>query len=86
MSNPRYRKGAVKERRLVRELKEAGYDVAARTAGSHSPIDIFAINKEDRSILFIQSKSDKFPDSQAAKICEEFEWLDGEFNVEFSVE
>jgi len=82
----RYRKGVRKEQKVVNELKEAGYDIVQRTAGSHSPIDIIAISKDTKGILFIQCKSDKLPNSEKVKICKEMEWLDGEFNVEFDVE
>lgn len=54
-----YRKGANAERKTVRELKAQGFNIAARTAGSKSPIDIFAINRRRGIILFIQRKKTK---------------------------
>lgn len=38
-----YRRGFLIERRAVKVLEQAGY-VVARTAGSHSPFDVIAIN------------------------------------------
>lgn len=86
MPNKNYVKGRAKEYKICKELRAAGYDIVQRTAGSHSPIDVIAINKKDRSILCVQAKPSNLPTSQVNKILKECEWLDGEFNIEFSVE
>lgn len=51
-----YRKGRRKEYKIINDLRKEGFDIAQRTAGSHSPIDIIAINTEKRIIMLIQSK------------------------------
>jgi len=51
-----YRKGARKEYAIISQLRKQGWDIVQRSAGSHSPIDIFAIKKREKKILFIQSK------------------------------
>jgi len=86
MPNDRYVRGRLKEYRIRKELLNAGFDIAQRSAGSHSPIDVFAIDKKNRCIRFVQCKPDDMPVSKINKILKEFEWLDGEFNVEFDVE
>lgn len=37
-------------------LRDEGFDIVARSAGSHSALDIFAIDLKNKSIRFIQSK------------------------------
>lgn len=86
MPNKSYEKGRRKEYKVCKELRDAGYDIVQRSAGSHSPFDIIAINRANRSILFVQVKPDNYAESQINKILKENEWLDGEFNVEFSIE
>ena len=58
--NKNYLKGVRKERRLMQELRDQGCAIVARTAGSHSPIDLFGINKTAKTITFIQSKPDSW--------------------------
>lgn len=53
MSNPAYKRGAQAERDFVKLLRTQGY-VAGRSAGSHSPIDIWAA--KDGRIRFYQLK------------------------------
>ena len=55
MPNSKYRKGADFERKLVNEARAKGM-IAARTAGSKSPIDVFIIDKKNHHIQFIQAK------------------------------
>ena len=45
MPNKNYIKGRRKEYKICKKLIEKGFDIAQRTAGSHSPIDIIVINK-----------------------------------------
>lgn len=82
MPNPNYVKGRRKEYKLCRELREEGYDIVQRTAGSHSPIDLFAIDRITKEILFVQAKPDNF---NMSHIMEEMNWLNGEFKVKFIV-
>ena len=83
MPNPAYVKGRRKEYKIVKELKDQGYTIVQRTAGSHSPIDVIAINKETRTIRLIQAKPDGF---NSVKIERELYWLNNVFRVEFSLE
>ena len=54
-----YRKGANKERWLVKECLRNGAVLAFRSAGSHSPIDVVAVYKT--GILLFQCKAGKCP-------------------------
>ena len=81
-----YRKGQRKELKICKQLKEDGWDIAQRTAGSHSPIDIIAISKEKNMIRLIQSKPDNFGLGKAESIMRQNWWLNGRFLVEFFVE
>lgn len=86
-----YNKGRRKEYDIIYKLRKEGYDIAQRTAGSHSPIDIIAINKLTKTIKLIQSKrtlkeSMNYTDNKLKKsIEEEYRWLRDIFRVEFEV-
>jgi Holliday junction resolvase len=54
MSN--YARGREKEYRIMRALHRQGFDVVVRSAGSHSCIDIVAIDSGKKIIKLIQSK------------------------------
>ena len=83
MPNRNYVKGRRKEYRICKELKKKGFDIVQRSAGSHSPIDVFAISKDKRIIKFIQSKPEGF---KADKIFNELlNWLKGDFKIEFEI-
>lgn len=57
-----YERGVEVERRIIKELKEAGYIAICRSAGSHSFYDIYAVSP--KNTLLIQSKRCKvFNDS-----------------------
>lgn len=83
--NRNYLNGRYKEYKIIKELKNEGWDIAQRSAGSHSPIDIFAINKKLRVIKFIQSKPDNFSNKEKEKINLELNYLNNMFRVEFEV-
>ena len=82
MPNPNYVKGRRKEYTICKRLQKDGFDIVQRTAGSHSPIDVIAINKNKRIILLIQSK----PKGYKSKKYDEFKWLNGFFKVTFKIE
>ena len=84
--NANYKKGRRKENYICEKLKRNGWTIAQRSAGSHSPIDVFAFHKENKRIKLIQSKPNNFSKSQEKKILEENDWLNGKFEVEFVVE
>ena len=50
----RYSKGAAFENAVKHDLERRGY-AAVRVAGSHSPADVWAVNR--RLILFVQCKT-----------------------------
>lgn len=85
MPNSRYVKGRKKEYRIKKEYEKAGW-IVLRTAGSHGFADLVAIHIENRTIRFIQCKSDKFPESMKKKTLKENEELRGYvFVSEFEV-
>lgn len=84
MPNANYIKGVRKERKLV-NLARARGNIAFRSAGSHSPIDLCIIDKEHREITFLQCKPDDFPESERNKILEELSFINGYMIVRFDV-
>jgi len=86
-----YQKGRRKEYKICDDLKKAGFDIVVRTAGSHSPIDIIAINKNLKVIKFIQSKRtlsenmDYIKESLKREIEIENHWMNNIFRCEFEV-
>jgi len=79
MPNANYIRGRRYEYKIVHEHKARGFDVVQRTAGSHSPIDIFAISFKDRMIKFIQCK----PKSMSAAAIARLEKLEERWNGKF---
>jgi Holliday junction resolvase len=63
-----YEKGRDYEYAIIRKLKKAGYDIAQRSAGSHSPIDIWALDTKNRKIKLIQAKSGKSKKRELSKL------------------
>jgi len=58
MANANYVKGRRKEYKIVNRHKALGH-ISFRSAGSHSPIDVTAIDTKNKIIYFIQSKVGK---------------------------
>jgi Holliday junction resolvase len=85
MPNKNYLKGRRKEYKLIKELISKGYDIAQRTAGSHSPIDIIAVHRDLQLISLVQSKPDDMRESEIEKLKEKYEWLNGKWVVIFEV-
>lgn len=81
--NKNYVNGRAKEYRIMKKLKEEGYEIVFRSAGSHSCIDVIAISKTLKKIKLIQSKPKKFSLKQATAIRDCLDWLNNEFMVEF---
>ena len=86
MPNKNYRRGRRKEYSIIEKLRKQGFDICQRSSGSHSPIDVFAINKGTREILLIQSKPDDFSELDTSRLLNENNWLSGSFFVKFIVE
>jgi len=84
-----YKKGARKEYYLINKLKEQGFNIVQRTAGSHSPIDIIAIKIDEKVIKLVQSKRTigknmQFIDLKLKnKLENEFKCLNGVYKVKF---
>ena len=86
MPNKNYRSGRRKEYSVCDKLKKEGFDIAQRSSGSHSPIDVFAINKEEKKIKFIQIKKGDLSSSEYSKIWEDMKWIqEGNFDIEFEI-
>ena len=84
--NKNYVKGRRKEYKITKKYKDMGYEIAQRSAGSHSPVDVFAIDRDTRTIKLIQAKPDSMSDNAKKKIIEENKWLNGLFRVVFEVQ
>ena len=86
MANKNYKKGRRKEYAITEQLKKDGFEIAQRSAGSHSPIDVFAINKKTREIKFVQVKAGGIGDAEQTRIYKEMDWLNkGKFEVSFEI-
>ena len=83
--NISYRRGRNKEYRLMAKLREGGFDIVSRSAGSHSAIDIFGIRKIDKKIIFVQSKPKKFSKKANTRLKEKFNWLNNKFICNFEI-
>jgi len=79
-----YERGADKERRIVNRFKKRDW-VALRSAGSHSPIDVIAIDPKEKEIKLIQSKLGYLAPSQVTKILKDGEKLNGNYKVVFEL-
>jgi Holliday junction resolvase len=86
MPNKNYEKGRRKEYKIVKQYKDKGYEIVQRSAGSHSPIDVFAIDKSTRTIKLIQAKPNSMSNAAKQKIIDDCSWLNGLFKVIFEVD
>ena len=84
MPNKAYLKGRKKEYKLVNELRGRGFDVI-RSAGSHGFADVVGVHRDDKKILFIQSKGDNIRKGEYKRLMEENKDIKGKFLVEFIV-
>ena len=85
MPNWRYNKGVKKERKFVNEARKKG-QLAFRSAGSHSPIDVCIIDIMNRRVKFVQCKSDNISENQKKRLLERQKYLPGTYEVIFTVE
>lgn len=86
MGNKNYKKGRRKEYRICKKLREQGFDIAQRSAGSHSPVDIWAVDKDRKEILLIQSKPKNISSTKEEELREEYEELNGQYDVKYTIE
>ena len=82
MPNEHYTKGRRKEYTVAEKLIKAGYDIVQRSAGSHSPVDVWAVSMKKKKILLIQCKPENFSGKNEY---EEWAWLNDKFDVEFEI-
>ncbi|MCK9370207.1 hypothetical protein M0R04_09905 [Candidatus Dojkabacteria bacterium] len=85
MPNKNYISGRAKEYRIVKKLKAEGFTIVQRSAGSKSPLDIFAFKKETKEIRLIQCKPKSMSMNKRNKIEQELAWLNDEFISKFEV-
>jgi len=76
----KYRKGADKERRIVNRERNKGF-LCFRSAGSHSPVDIFSLDPVSKTIFLIQSKGAFMAQRDKDKIKKELEEYEGTYIV-----
>ena len=80
-----YRRGADKERAIVRAAKKEGH-IALRSAASRSPIDVVIIRPMSRTITLMQCKTGYFSNSEKQRLEEKYTHLKGVYQVEFIVD
>lgn len=85
MPNKNYLKGRRKEYKICDLYKNKGFDIVQRTAGSHSPFDIIAVDKKKKMISLIQCKPDNLSAKQTNKIIDENKELNGIYKTSFIV-
>jgi len=83
MPNKNYVKGRRKEYAICEELRKKGFDIVQRTAGSHCPFDVIAIDIKCRAIKLIQSKPTNY---KADNIINKWKQLNNMFKCEFIVD
>lgn len=84
MSNKKYLKGIRKERKFVNEARAKG-QIAFRSAGSHSPIDVIIIDTDFKIINMIQCKYEGFSEKDKQKILNDLKKLNGVYTCFFNV-
>jgi len=72
-------KGRRRENYIKQKLKEKGFDLVVRSAGSKGPADLIAISLKKREIWFIQVKGPG--DTASPSELEELAQLEGTFKV-----
>ncbi len=85
MPNKNYEKGRNKEYRVATHFRDRGYAIAQRTAGSHSPFDIIAIDPINKIIKLIQVKSSEMPTRQKSEDLKANSELNGDYSVEYLI-
>ena len=85
MPNKNYLKGKQKEQYNCMKLKKEGWDIVQRSAGSHSVVDIWAVNRLTKVIKLIQCKPKSLSENKKREIESKSRWLNDMFRVEFEV-
>jgi len=81
MPNANYIKGIRFEREIVNKERKEG-NIAFRSAGSHSPVDVVVIDKDFKQIWFIQAKTGQ---KKHTKLEKEFNDVSSGWTVYFKV-
>ena len=84
MSNKNYIEGRRKEYAVINEERAKG-NIAFRTAGSHSFVDVISIDVIARVIKFIQCKSGEFSDVERNKLMFQYREMNNMFRCSFDV-
>lgn len=84
MPNKNYINGRRKEYKLVNIAKQSGF-ISLRSAGSHSPIDVIIIDKQNKTIKLIQCKPKTMSQNAKQKLIDEQRELNGLYNITFEV-
>lgn len=83
MPNKNYIKGVRKERKIVNENRDKGL-IALRSAGSHSPIDVIVIDRDNKIIMLYQCKPDDYSQRKIDDIIDTLH-LNGTYELKFEV-
>ncbi len=83
MANKKYEKGRRREYTIKYQLEKDGYEIVQRTAGSHSPFDLIAIDRLTKTIKLVQVKPQNYDKEE--KLNEKWRDLNNVFRVEFEV-
>jgi Holliday junction resolvase len=87
MARTHYQRGADRERRILNKFLLNGW-IGARSAGSHSIIDIWVLEPEEKKIVLIQSKlngKENLSKPERERILTEGRKLNGTYEVEFQL-
>lgn len=85
MAKTNYERGRNKEYRIVKALKKKGWTICVRSAGSHSIVDIWALDPITKTIKLIQSKLGGVSKPERERIMKEGNLLNGLYSVEFEL-
>ncbi len=84
MTHPNYRKGAVKERKILNQEKAKG-NLGTRSSGSHGRWDLTIVDPANRKLHLIQCKPKDFSVLQKKRIMDENGFITGTYEVTFEV-
>lgn len=84
MVNKNYRSGRAKEYRIKKQYEKAGM-IVLRTAGSHGFADLIVIDKNKKTISFIQCKPNNASEALKTRLEALYNWANDEFMSEFVV-
>ena len=85
MPNPKYIKGKRAEYSCIKTLLDQGCKWAQRSAGSHSPVDVWGIDVENKIIRLVQVKAGVLTEKQKEILMLDNKDLQGDFKVSFEV-